>query len=149
VGVVVLFFLAFSHSGSIFLLSERLVSRADERCEKSLPGESEGPRDPPPSTEPVATAPLPAATSALWRGGSRSWFFLGAIKEGLDRGPPEAGFLSANLPTGRLLFSSRLLSRSQLSAIWPSFLQKLHGQERQVCLVTSVLPHFVHDLLFS
>jgi hypothetical protein len=41
VGVVVLFFLAFSDSGSIFLLSERLVSRADESCEKCLPGESE------------------------------------------------------------------------------------------------------------
>jgi hypothetical protein len=149
-GVVVLFFLAFSDSGSIFLLSERLVSRADERCEKSLPGEPElGPRDPPPSAEPVATAPLPAATSALWRGGSRSWFFLGAIEKGLDRGSPEAGFPSANLPTGRLLFSFRLLSRSQSSAIWPSPPQKLHGQEGQVCLVTSVLPHSVHALLSS
>lgn len=64
--VVALFFLAFSGSGSIFLLSERLVSRADERCEESLLGESElGPRGPPPSAELVATAPLPAVTSAL------------------------------------------------------------------------------------
>src|SRR5207248_6324506 len=109
------------------------------------PGESElGPRDPPPSAELVATAPLPAVTSALWRGGSRSWFF----QKGLDRGPPEAGFPSANLPTGRLL-SFRLLSRSQLSAIWPSFLQKLHGQKGQVCLVKPVLAHLLHALLSS
>ena len=99
-----LFFLAFSGSGSgsIFLLSERLVSRADERCEKCLPGESEpGPRDPPPSAELVATAPLPAVTPASWRGGSRCWFFLGLVEKGLDRGPPEAGFSLAKLPTGR------------------------------------------------
>ena len=144
-----LFFLAFSDLGFIFLLSERLVSRADERCEISLPGESElGPRNPPPSAEPVATAPLPAATSALWRGGSRSLFFLGAIEKGLDRGPPEVEFPSATLPNGRPL-SFRLLSRSQLSAIWPSSLQKLHGQEGQVCLVTPVLPHPLHILLSS
>src|SRR2546429_3937982 len=105
VGVVVLFFLAFSDSGFIFLLSERLVLRADERCEKCLPGESElGPRDPPPSAELVATAPLPTVISALWPGGSRGWFFLGVIEKRLERGPPEAGFPLAKLLTGRLLF---------------------------------------------
>jgi hypothetical protein len=122
-----LFFLAFSGSGSgsgpIFLLSERLVSRADERCEKYLPGESEpGPRDPPSSAELVATAPLFTVTSALWRGGSRCWFFLGLVEKRLGRGPPEAGFPSAKLPTGRWLFFD-FWALVQLSAIWPSFLQ--------------------------
>jgi hypothetical protein len=49
----------------------------------------------------VATAPLPAVTPASWRGGSRCWFFLGLVEKGLDRGPPEAGFSLAKLPTGR------------------------------------------------
>jgi hypothetical protein len=104
VGVVVLFFLAFSGSGFIFLLSERLVSRTGERCEECLSGEPEpGPRDLPLSAELVATALLPTVTSALWRGGSRSWLFLGVVEKGLARGPPEAGFPSAKFPTSRLL----------------------------------------------
>jgi hypothetical protein len=120
-GVVLLFFLASSDSGFIFLLNDRLVSRADECCEKYLPGKSElRPSDPPSSAELVATAPPPAVTSALWRGRIRSGLLLGVAEKVLDRGPPEAGFPPAKLLTGPLLFFDFFV---QLSAIWPSFLQ--------------------------
>ena len=64
----------------------------------------------------VATTPLPAGTSALWRGGSSRRFFLGVVEKGLDRGPPEAGFPPAKLATGRLRFFD-FWAFVQLSAI--------------------------------
>ena len=78
-GVVVLFFLAFSDSGFIFLLSEMLVSTTDECFKSGLLREFEvEAENGPPLAEPAAVAPLPASRPAIWRRGS-----LGCILESL------------------------------------------------------------------
>jgi hypothetical protein len=113
----VLFFLAFSDSGFIFLLRERLVSRTDECCKSGLLSQFEVEADDgPPLAELAAAAPLPVLRSAIWRGGSLGCFILGVVEKGLERGPALTGYPSEELPSGRL-FCFDFWAFVQLSAI--------------------------------